>query len=193
MKKLYSIASISAVVILFLILVSSTASASITEKWITNHGTASLPAIYGNTIVWQDERNGNSDIYIYDLSTKKETHTTNLSNQTYPAIYGNKVVWADDRNGGSDIYMYDISTKKETRITSKGKAFSPDIYGNKKRKAFSPDIYGNQIVWQDNRGVSRTRTVIITMIFTCTIFPLRRKPRSPTVEKQTALPYMVTG
>jgi beta propeller repeat protein len=154
MKKLYSVASISAAVILFLILVSSTASASITEKWITNHGTASSPAIYGNTIVWQDERNGNSDIYIYDLSTKKQTNTINLSNQTHPAIYGNKVVWEDDRNGVSDIYMYDISTKKETLITSKGKAFSPDIYGNKKRKAFSPDIYGNKIVWQDNRGVS---------------------------------------
>ncbi len=118
--------------VLFLILVSSTASASITEKWITNHGTASNPAIYGNTIVWQDSRNGNSDIYIQDLSTKKQTHTTNLANQTDPAIYGNKVVWADDRNGGSDIYMYDLSTKKklgspQVRVISS----SPDIYGNK--------------------------------------------------------------
>ena len=104
-EKLYSIAIASAAMVLFLILVSSTASASITEKWITNHGTASNPAIYGNTIVWQDSRNGNSDIYIYDLSTKKQIHTTNPSNQTDPAIYGNKVVWADDRNGGSDIYM----------------------------------------------------------------------------------------
>jgi beta propeller repeat protein len=138
-EKLCSIAIASAAMVLFLILVSSTASASITEKWITNHGTASNPAIYGNTIVWQDERNGNSDIYIYDLSTKKQTHTTNLSNQTYPAIYGNKVVWADDRNGGSDIYMYDISTKKETRITNSG-------------GAYWPSIYGNIIVWNDHRN-----------------------------------------
>jgi beta propeller repeat protein len=140
-EKLHSIAIASVAVILFLILVSSTASASITEKWITNHGTASNPAIYGNTIVWQDERNGNWDIYIYDISTKKQTHTTNKYDQINPAIYGNIVVWADGRNGGTledgiprgnwDIYMYDISTKKETRITNSGSAYNPDIYGNK--------------------------------------------------------------
>jgi hypothetical protein len=50
-KKLYSLVLASATVVLFLILVSSTASASITEKWITNHGTSSNSAIYGNIIV----------------------------------------------------------------------------------------------------------------------------------------------
>jgi beta propeller repeat protein len=123
----------------FLILVSSTASASISETWITNHGTASNPAIYGNTIVWQDNRNGNWDVYIYDLSTKKQIHTTTSANQTNPAIYGNKVVYEDDRNGGPDIYMYDLASKRETRITSTG------VLHN----AFNPDVYGNRIVWAD--------------------------------------------
>ena len=100
MKKLYSVASVSAAVILFLIIVSSTASASITETWITNHGTAREGYdIYGNTIVWTDWRNGNADIYIYDLSTKNEIYTTNQSDQCEPAIYGSKVVWTDTRNG----------------------------------------------------------------------------------------------
>ena len=76
-KKLYSIAIASVAATLFLILVSSTVSASISETRITNHGTASSPAIYSNNIVWQDNRNGNWDIYIQDLSTKKQTHTTN--------------------------------------------------------------------------------------------------------------------
>lgn len=130
-EKLCSIAIASAAMVLFLILVSSTASASITEKWITNYGTASNPAIYGNTIVWQDSRNGNLDIYIQDLSNKKQIHTTNPADQTDPAIYGNTVVWADARNGGSDIYMQDLSTKKQTRITTSRVASVPDIYGNK--------------------------------------------------------------
>lgn len=71
-KKLYSVALASATLILFLILVSSTASASIAETRITNHGTAGNPDIYDNKIVWQDTRNGNSAIYAYDLSTKKK-------------------------------------------------------------------------------------------------------------------------
>ena len=61
------------------------------------------PAIYGNTIVWQDIRNGNWDVYIYDLSTKKEIHTTSSANQMNPSIYGNKVVYEDDTSGGRDI------------------------------------------------------------------------------------------
>ena len=89
--NLHSFFLTSIVLVFFLILVSSIASASITETRITNHGTASNPAIYGNTIVWQDKRNGNWDVYIYDLSTKKEIHTTNSAYQTDPAIYGNRL------------------------------------------------------------------------------------------------------
>jgi len=50
-KKLYSVALVSVALILFLIFVSSTASAAssptITETRITTHGTASNPDIYG--------------------------------------------------------------------------------------------------------------------------------------------------
>ena len=134
-KKSYSVTLASAFLILFLILFPSTASAAspsaITETRITNHGTASNPDIYGNNIVWQDNRNGNWDIYIFDLSTKKEIHTTNTTDQITPAIYGNLVVWEDGRNGGHDIYMEDLSTKKQTRIPTSGEVSTPDIYGNK--------------------------------------------------------------
>jgi beta propeller repeat protein len=143
-KKLYSIALASATLILFLILVSSTASAAspmITETRITTNPLDSdNPVIYGNNIVWQDNRNGNWDIYIYNLSTRKETYTTNLSDQTHPDIYGNTVVWEDKRNGNDDIYMQDISTNKQTRITT-----------NKSNQC-SPVIYGTKIVWGDGRN-----------------------------------------
>jgi beta propeller repeat protein len=64
-------------VILFFILVSSAASAAsslkITETRITtNPSNSEHPAFYGNTIVWQDDRNGNWDIYIFDISTKEQ-------------------------------------------------------------------------------------------------------------------------
>ncbi|HII92149.1 MAG TPA: PKD domain-containing protein [Methanosarcina sp.] len=182
-KKSYSLALASAVLILCLIFVSSAASAAslsaITETRITNHGTASSPDIYGDKIVWQDNRNGNWDIYIFDLAAKTEIHTTNLTNQTVPAIYKNLVVWEDERNGGHDIYVEDLSAKIQTRISKSGEAHNPAIYGNRivwqdesngisniymydlstkketqittSGKAFYPAIYDNRIVWQDER------------------------------------------
>jgi beta propeller repeat protein len=101
------------------------------------------PAIYGNRIVYfvsHPRKGPGSDIYMYDLPTKKETRITASRSADYPAIYGNRIVYADDRKGNYDIYMYDLSTKKETQITS-----SPD-------NQVSPAIYGNRILWKDVGG-----------------------------------------
>jgi beta propeller repeat protein len=109
------------------------------EIRITTSELASHPDIYGNRIVWQDFRNGNYDIYMYDLSTSRETRiTANESNQTYPAIYGDRIVWQDDHNGQYDICMYNISTSKETQISTSG-------------RAQRPKIYGDRIMWMDYR------------------------------------------
>ena len=63
----------------------------------SNESNQTEPAIYGDIIVWQDDRNGNSDIYMYDLSISTETQiSTNESNQSEPAIYGDKIVWVDE-------------------------------------------------------------------------------------------------
>ena len=52
---------------------------------VSNESEQGSPAIYGNRIVWEDYRNGNWDIYMYDLSTKKETQiTTNISDSEAP-------------------------------------------------------------------------------------------------------------
>jgi len=224
-KKLHSVALASIIMILFLILVSSMASAqtepdhhnitppeitsgtgntsddqvlsegvsaegnatesiqaatpNIPKTRITTHETASNPDIYGDKIVWQDNRNGNWDIYIFDLSAKTEIHTTNITDQINPAIYGNLVVWEDERNGGHDIYVEDVSAKTQTRISKSGEAHNPAIYDTRivwqderngisniymynlsaKKEtqittsgtAYKPDIYGNIVVWEDER------------------------------------------
>ena len=147
-NKLFSIIF----VFLFLIFFTSATSAASTqhvdgkftliETQITNNESDQIdPAIYGDRIVWQEDLNGNWDIYMYNISTSTETRiTTNESNQTKPAICGDRIVWQDERNGNWDIYMYDLSTQKETQIT--------DDSSNH----VSPAIYRDRIVWQDKRN-----------------------------------------
>jgi beta propeller repeat protein len=179
-EKMRLIALVSSAAVLFLILVSSTASASITETRFTNSGKAEYhigeglgnPAIYGNKVVYPDFRSGSDNIYMYDLSIKKETQLTK-NGAVDPAIYGNKILYINS----TGIYMYDLSTHKETKIRNSGAGLQ--IYGNKilyekpigegmilgiylydlstKKEiqiAGSPTIqgawiYGDKIVWQD--------------------------------------------
>jgi beta propeller repeat protein len=112
------------------------------ETQITNDESDQIdPAIYGDKIVWQDERNGNSEIYMSDLSTSTETRiTTSDSDQIKPAVWGDRAVWQDARNGNWDIYMCDLLTRKETQITDES---SDQV---------NPSIYKDRIVWQDYRN-----------------------------------------
>ncbi|MHB9070218.1 MAG: PEP-CTERM sorting domain-containing protein, partial [Sedimentisphaerales bacterium] len=58
-------------------------------------------SIDGNLLVWMDDRNGDYDIFGYDLLTQTEfAIATGLGDQLRPAISGNIVVW--EMNG--DIY-----------------------------------------------------------------------------------------
>ena len=115
----------------------------LTEYQITtNKSNQMQPAIYGDTIVWKDERNGNSDIYMYDLSTSNETQiTTRESYEFSPDIYRDRIIWTDLRHGNEGIYMYNLSTKKETQITTR-------------ESASNPKIYDNRIVWEDHQNDS---------------------------------------
>lgn len=71
----------------------------------TESHSQSGPVISGYNVVWVDNRNGNYDIYGYNLLTQAEFIVTNNSaSQTSPAISGNTVVWQDNRHGHYDIY-----------------------------------------------------------------------------------------
>src|SRR5674476_1461019 len=141
-KKSCSIVLALTALALFLILVSSVASAysvqsvspTITEAQITANRSASCPAINGDKIVYQDSRNGTSDIYMYDLFTSKKTQiTTSGSNELAynPTIFDDRIVWQNYRNGKWDIYIYDLSTSKKTQITNSGSATYPAIYSDR--------------------------------------------------------------
>jgi beta propeller repeat protein len=118
----------------------------LTETQITNDGSDQEDAaIYGDKVVWLDHRNNKEDslygdIYLYNISTHKETRITTSGSAMYPDIYGERIVWQDNRSGNDDIFDYDLSTCKETQITTD------------RSDQWSPDIYGDRIVWLDNRN-----------------------------------------
>lgn len=80
------------------------------------------PDVSGDKIVWEDNRNGDWEIYMYNVGSKSETRIThNSKNQGDAKIDGNIVAWIDYRNAGSttncDVYMYNIQTRVTTRVT----------------------------------------------------------------------------
>jgi beta propeller repeat protein len=174
------------VVIALLVLLSSCGMASALKETRITTNTADQwnPSIWSNYIVWQDARNGGSDIYLQNMANKVQTRVTKGFDAECPCVSGNRIVWQDKRNGNWDIYMYEISTKKSTRITTNTKdQTTPSAYGNYivwtdtrnggsdiylqnlatkvqtkvATNGYSPSIYGNKIVWctEDDQGVNK--------------------------------------
>ena len=103
-------------------------------------GTQDGPRIYGDYIVWEDNRNGHWDIYYYNMSNETEVRVTDeTQSQRYPDIFGDIIVWQDKRNANWDIWAYNISSGEEMRITEN------------ETDETDPSIYGDTIVWVDKR------------------------------------------
>ena len=99
------------------------------------------PVIASETVVWVDDRNGNEDLYGWDLVAGEEIAITVADGmQRKPAIDGDRVVWQDSRSGGWDIYMKDLSTGEEVPVCT------ADSLQER------PDIRGDVIVWYDQRN-----------------------------------------
>lgn len=68
------------------------------------------PDIFEDRIVWVDERNCMSDVYMSNLSTGNETRVSRSGLAGInPVIYGDRIVWQDWLTNQSTIYMYDLS------------------------------------------------------------------------------------
>ncbi|MCK4969918.1 MAG: hypothetical protein KAS77_05305, partial [Thermoplasmata archaeon] len=93
-------------------------TAETTTTYTGSIGNVSMIRIDGDRFVWADDRNGNWDIYMFDISTGTETQVSSHATDQYqPAINGDRVVYRS-REYYYSIYMYNIATGSTSRIIS---------------------------------------------------------------------------
>ncbi|WP_232308493.1 PKD domain-containing protein [Methanosarcina lacustris] len=133
-------------------------STSTETRITTNESSQTHPVIYEDRIVWLDERNSGSapddgyggfDVYMYNLSTKKETRITKSTIPLNPDmrssvnIYDNKIVCY---MGPYGISVYNLSTRQENVISD----LQSDL------QLYNLAISGNRIVgtndWEGREG-----------------------------------------
>lgn len=134
------------------------------ESLVDDNGlhTKSMPAIYGNRIVWSDDRllpiPHIINLYMYDLVTQRETQLTNLpyvyDATVAPAIFNNRIVWYQftDPTGHSvscAIYMHDLN--KPVGVNYKVVSIPLTFLGSPFDSEESLTIHDKTIVWSDNR------------------------------------------
>jgi PGF-pre-PGF domain-containing protein len=114
------------------------------------------PDIDDNVIVWDDNRDGNAEIYLGTIDQFRgslgytgERITNNPASQEKPSISGDYIAWQDDRDGNLEIYLYQRSTDATTRLTD-----SPD-------DQWMPIIRGNYVAWYDSNSTSGKTNVAL--------------------------------
>lgn len=124
-----------------ILLLAITASGMAIIPITTNGAAQESPAIANMTIVWEDARNGNYDIYMWDPGSGERPVIESPGDQRYPDIDpagSGRIVWQDNRNGTWDISMWDQDGSIKSLSMSNG-------------DQQNPAIYGDVVVWADNR------------------------------------------
>ncbi len=93
------------------------------------------PIMCGDTMVWNEDRYGNSDVYWQDLRTGEERQiTTSTDDDLYPRIHGHRIVWhrhiPHKRWPKDDVFVHDLLTGETHQLTTSGKATRPDVFGD---------------------------------------------------------------
>ncbi len=83
-----------------------------------DYGDQTYPSLWGMNLTWQDNREGNFDIFYGSVMDPASFSAINISeeyidqylsfpaDQTLPRIYGNEIVFVDERSGNKDIYLF---------------------------------------------------------------------------------------
>lgn len=105
------------------------------------------PAAGGNVVVWEDDRDGVSNIYAKNLSTGQEILVaTGAGAKSKPVTNGKFVAWEEkNQNGDTDIYLKNIQdSTSQARLIAGGP-------GDQRK----PEISGNSLVWESKNSAGK--------------------------------------
>jgi len=140
-------------VVLFSLFLSGLCSANGTETLIstgTFNSNQINPSVWGNWIVWEDQRNddglsGFSDIYAYNIASGEERRLTPDGSYCYdPSVYADKAIWymIDASDGSYHIVYYNFNTDSQQDLYSTLNTIS------------SVSFSSGNAVWEENDGQS---------------------------------------
>ncbi len=119
--------------------------------WVTAFETTrqEQPAIYRNTVVWQDDYDGNDNWEIISADIWRQNNpienvvSYTESDKEVPAVWGDIVVWQRNIDGNWHIWAADISDADLPVEFPVSQAVSSQT---------NPDVGDNLVVWQDYRN-----------------------------------------
>jgi beta propeller repeat protein len=92
------------------------------------------PVLSEDRVLWQDFRNVNWDLYLFNLTSGLETQiTTGPADDTSPAAEGGRIVWVS----GAEVYLLDLAGTDPPAAISSGGLMN-DV----------PGISADRVVWQ---------------------------------------------
>ncbi|HEV3139403.1 MAG TPA: hypothetical protein VGY57_02740, partial [Vicinamibacterales bacterium] len=119
----------------------------VTTQLTNTTGCNTSTDISGNRVVYQADRDGNQDIYVFDLTTNTETRISLPGLQRGPHISGDWVSFEDVSSGTSAILLYHVPTAALFIAVSSptSNAFLNDIDGF--RVVFTGDATGTHQIY----------------------------------------------
>ncbi|MDY0002705.1 MAG: hypothetical protein RBU30_15520 [Polyangia bacterium] len=99
----------------------------------TDEGDQYIPTTDEDHVVWQDQRSGWREVYMYTFSTGvEECLTPDQWEQGWPFLRDGLVAWCDYRfsqqggqYGDCDVYVYEIATGVGRRVTTQSRPWRP--------------------------------------------------------------------